>query len=496
MATPRVAAPPAPGPLEEFAAQFDALFGSLGQRRSFREYLSGLLLPRERNKTLTALAGAEPIVQAQEGPVQRLQFFLSEAPWEADAVNQRRLELLLAHPQTAPHDSGALIVDETGDRKEGNRTDHVARQYLGSVGKVDNGIVAVSTLWADERLYYPLHVQPYTPAERLPRGKKDPAFRTKPQIAMELVDRALSMGLAFRAVVGDCVYGESVHLEGALWEAGLPYVLALRPSRGTWAPEDAAHTPEEAARELRWRGPDDPGDWTAVTRRFRDGHTERWWAAELSLGGSGGSNLTRLIVATNDPAALPRESTWYLVTNLPAPGAPQAGRWPVPAADLEEIVRLYGLRNWVEQGYKQAKGQLGWADFQVRKDRAIRRHWELVCCAFCFCWWARFRPAANRAETRGARAAPKGHPLPGGGPAGKRGIGATPPARARRTPARQQLAGNAARRQGVVNPVEYAVALLARVEQCAPAGRAARAARLPRSRPPDQPISPCLTNYH
>ena len=49
-------------------------------------------------------------------------------------------------------------------------------------------------------------------------------------------------------------------------------------------------------------------------------------------------------------------------------------------------MRLYGLRNWVEQGYKQMKNELGWADFMVRSDRAIRRHWALVCCAFAFCW--------------------------------------------------------------------------------------------------------------
>ena len=50
-------------------------------------------------------------------------------------------------------------------------------------------------------------------------------------------------------------------------------------------------------------------------------------------------------------------------------------------------MRLYGLRNWIEQSYKQMKDELGWADFMVRSDRAIRRHWTLVCCAFAFCWW-------------------------------------------------------------------------------------------------------------
>ena len=73
--TARQPCPPAPGPLEAFAVQFDPLFGSLGQRRSFRGYLSGLLAPRDRNKTLTALAGAEPVVQAQSPEVPRLHYF-------------------------------------------------------------------------------------------------------------------------------------------------------------------------------------------------------------------------------------------------------------------------------------------------------------------------------------------------------------------------------------------------------------------------------------
>lgn len=65
-------------------ARFDPLFKTLAQRQGFRTYLSGLLLPCDRSKTLTALAGAEPLVQAQAAEVPRLQFFLSEASWEAE----------------------------------------------------------------------------------------------------------------------------------------------------------------------------------------------------------------------------------------------------------------------------------------------------------------------------------------------------------------------------------------------------------------------------
>ncbi|MFI6690019.1 hypothetical protein [Streptomyces sp. NPDC050485] len=87
--TKRLPCPPAPGPLEGYAARFDDLFETLAQRRGFREYLDGLLLPRDRNKTLTCLAGAEPVVGAQHAAVQRLQFFLSESTMWASSTSAR-----------------------------------------------------------------------------------------------------------------------------------------------------------------------------------------------------------------------------------------------------------------------------------------------------------------------------------------------------------------------------------------------------------------------
>nr|WSW42450.1 transposase [Streptomyces sp. NBC_01001]WSW63108.1 transposase [Streptomyces sp. NBC_00998] len=190
----------------------------------------------------------------------------------------------------------------------------------------------------------------------------------------------------FRAVVADCGYGDHDEFRHTLREAGLPFVMALRPRRGTWAYGPDAHTPVEAARALTWTDPDHPGDWTPVVRTFRDGHTETWWAADARLGAWGPDSPARLVVATADPATLPDKATWYLATNLPRPDGPREADSPHPAADLAELVRLYGLRHWIEQSYKQIKDELGWADFQVRSDTAIRRHQTLVNCAFSFCW--------------------------------------------------------------------------------------------------------------
>ncbi|MDB5744313.1 MAG: transposase, partial [Polaromonas sp.] len=138
------------------------------------------------------------------------------------------------------------------------------------------------------------------------------------------------------------------------------------------APPEVDHSFADAAEALPLLA------WQPVIRRFRDGHTERWWAAELTLFGYGPDKPVRAVCATTDRSELPALSTWYLTTNLSREQAP-----------LGEIVRLYGLRNWVEQSYKQMKDELGWALLLVRSDRAIRRHWTWVVLRICFLLVAR-----------------------------------------------------------------------------------------------------------
>jgi hypothetical protein len=76
------------------------------------------------------------------------------------------------------------------------------------------------------------------------------------------------------------------------------------------------------------------------------------------------------------------------VINLPAPSSKRAEHYELDAADLAKVVRLYALRSWIEQSYKQLKNSLGWAQYQDRKDFSIRHLWRLVRCVFAFCWWA------------------------------------------------------------------------------------------------------------
>jgi DDE superfamily endonuclease len=221
------------------------------------------------------------------------------------------------------------VIDDSGDREDGRKTVHVGHQWLGRYGKTDNGVVTVTTVWADERLYYPVDAVPYTRAKHFAKGKSDPGFRTELAIGADLAIQARDAGFTFRAVAADSAHGDQDGFRGELAEAGLPFVMALKPRHGTWAYGPGAHTPADAARVLAWGGPEDPWHRTPVARTFRDGTPRH------------GGPLTRLW-AGGDLTGLP---AWWLPLptrhlagqghlvpghQLAPPGRPARGRQPAP----------------------------------------------------------------------------------------------------------------------------------------------------------------------
>jgi AcrR family transcriptional regulator len=183
-------------------------------------------------------------------------------------------------------------------------------------------------------------VEPYTPAHHFEKGKEDPHFRTKLKLAVELVRRAVQAQIPFRAVVADSFYGEDRVVKQGLRELGVGYVLALKPSHAWWHPVRAIGSFQQAARAARWRSLERPGKWVKVTRTFRDGSSQDWWALEVITGPYGPEKQERVISATTDPLTLPDLTTFYLATNLPATASPRAAESAFAVASLEEVLRL------------------------------------------------------------------------------------------------------------------------------------------------------------
>ena len=150
--------------------------------------MGGLLGGRER-KNLTQLSKDTVGVTYH-----RLHDFLTTASWNAELVNHRRWEVMQQCSQTKIRRGCTLIIDDFCHRKSGKSTAGVGRQYIGLLGKTDNGVVLVTTHLYDGVKSLPLDVSLYQHASSLPQGKQAPEFIKKPDIALKLIDKCLERG--------------------------------------------------------------------------------------------------------------------------------------------------------------------------------------------------------------------------------------------------------------------------------------------------------------
>ncbi len=128
---------------------------------------------------------------------QSLHHFLTESPWEVEAVREQRFQLIL---KSLRGRKIQLIIDETGDRKKGKKTDYVSRQYIGNLGKVENGIVAVTAYGLIEGMTVILTFEIYKPKKRLKEGD---IYRSKPEIAAQMIRDLKARGFEVSLVLAD-----------------------------------------------------------------------------------------------------------------------------------------------------------------------------------------------------------------------------------------------------------------------------------------------------
>ncbi|WP_149978321.1 IS701 family transposase, partial [Microcystis aeruginosa] len=210
---------------DRWCRRFDNCFKNEAQKNGFRQYLGGLLGESER-KNLTQIAN-----NAVGVVYNRLHHFLTESPWSDRQVNECRLQVMNQCRRTQIPRGFSLIVDDSGHRKSGNLTAGVERQYLGEIGKTDNGIVAVTTHLYDGKKSVPLDIEIYQPASSLAEGKEDKEFKKKPEIAIDLIDWSLTRGYRPKIVLIDAGYGNKTNFLKALEERKLKYLGGLAKNR-------------------------------------------------------------------------------------------------------------------------------------------------------------------------------------------------------------------------------------------------------------------------
>ena len=199
-------------------------------RRRALDYLRGLLSPVERKN------GWQLAEQAGDATPYGVQRLLSTYVWDADLVRDDLRDYVVEHLGDV---HGVLVVDETGFLKKGNKSVGVQRQYSGTAGRIENCQIGVFLTYASAQGRTLLDRELYLPrvwADDLERRREagvpeQAAFRTKPQLARRMLERALESGVPFGWVTGDEVYGNDRRLRLWLERRDVPHVLACQEQR-------------------------------------------------------------------------------------------------------------------------------------------------------------------------------------------------------------------------------------------------------------------------
>jgi len=243
----------------------------------------------------------------------KLHHFLTDSPWDANCVNERRLEIMTLCRQTKILPNFSLIVDDTGHRKSGTITEGVGRQYIGEVGKTDNGLVMVTTHLYDGVRSLPLDVAQYLPASSLEKGKENPEFKKKPELALELIDKCLNRGERPEVTLIDGGYGNNGPFLKELEKRELIYIGAVAKNRNVEVEIESGIKSEMRLDELTAILPEEA--FNSINLNFPKPRTV--WVATRKVEIPGMSGQRTIAIVMNAKNVEEATEIDYLITNAP-----------------------------------------------------------------------------------------------------------------------------------------------------------------------------------
>jgi len=335
---------------------FAGCFGRVEVRRTAWSYVEGLmsLVGRKNCWWLGQHAG-----HADPGRLQRL---LGSARWDADVLRDALLRLVA---KVLAGTDGVLVVDETGFAKKGTSSVAVARQYSGTLGRVDNCQLAVFLGYAtgrvrlliDRALYLPRVWADDTDRRRRAGVPESVTFATKPNLALTMIRRAVAAGVAAAWVTADEAYGRAGYFRAGLRALGLGYVVAVaRDQRVTIAGQ--RHRVDVLATKVA------PSAWQRYSCGLGSKGPREYRWAWLSIEADGNGHHSLLIRRSSDGTL-----AYYLT-------------WNTTPVAFAELIAVAGRRWIIEETFQICKDQFGLDQTQVRSWHGWHRHATLTMVSF------------------------------------------------------------------------------------------------------------------
>jgi SRSO17 transposase len=386
--------------LWEFQSAFHDCFTRSEPREHFFDYMVGQLSPLER-KSIEPMA-----LRVAGGTIRGLQRFISEVDWDDEQMRWNYHQLVadeLGDPQ------GILMFDETGFVKKGQESVGVARQYCGTIGKVENCQVGVFAGYAsrrgyalvDKRLFLPevWWTEAYTARRARCKVPETLTLQSKPQLAAAMLQAIAQEGLLpFQYVVADSVYGNSpAFLEAVDACVGVTAFVAIASEtrcglqRPQTAIKDYRYKGEERSKRVVVHPKHAPQTVAAVAANLPP---SCWYPRTVSEGTKGpiAYAFARQRV-TLCKEGLPERTVWLVIKRTAGPepvyayaisNAPVSTPW-------RTFVWLSGVRWAIEQCFEEGKTELGMAQYEVRKYPGWHHHILTTMLAHFFLWHLKLR---------------------------------------------------------------------------------------------------------
>ncbi|HEY5731877.1 MAG TPA: IS701 family transposase [Anaerolineales bacterium] len=377
--------------LTKYMKQFAPAFERIEQVKHSQAYVHGLLSDVTRKNV-------EQMALGMGGKVRSLQYFIGQSPWTAEPVTTVHQGLI---GETLGEADGIALIDESSTVKQGVDSVGVARQYCGSVGKIANGQVGVYLGYASRKGYSLVEGQLFMPAEWFDEthterwqacgAPEDLTFKTKPEIGLELLQKAQKRGhLPFSWVAADELYGDSPAFRDGVDALGKWYFTEIKRTTPLWRTRPKVHIPKWKGHgrhptRLRLRYPkQQPVMVKDLTRKI----PKRDWVPAVIKEGSKGPIACEFacLRVTESRANLPATELWLIIRrNLDDPSIVKYYFSNAPIdTPLNEFVRISGMRWPIETIFEEAKGEVGLDHYEMRSWLGWHHHMLLVALAHHF----------------------------------------------------------------------------------------------------------------
>lgn len=386
--------------LHEFFDQVGRALGNKRRRASFAMYAMGLLGEGERKSMEPIAARACAAPDEVDALHQRLGHFLTDSEWSDRGVRREAASYALS-AMTGREPIEAWIVDDTGFLKQGKHSVGVQRQYTGSAGKVTNCQIGVSLSVTTRTEHLPIDFELYLPrswtddSERRKEARIPPdlAFRTKPELALNMIDRAIEERIPRGVVLADEGYGNSSDFRSKVRAHGLDYGVSVNANTAVWLVNRKG-----TLGRVKW------GVRDLAERLGRRKFRRTTWRE-----GSGGQLSARFaarrVVVAHDDGSPPaeREPLWLLMEwREGEPGPAHFHLLTLPErTSRKKMVRLVKERYRTERVYEDFKGELGLDHFEGRRFPGWHHHVSVALCCYAFITAERVRAFPPSAGWKG-----------------------------------------------------------------------------------------------